>query len=193
MKKFFTMVAVAIITATSAQAQSDELKNEIGVFYGIGSISNILSIFTSSFAAAVGDKSSFFGPIGVEYFYHTSPVVALGAMATYSNCKAENEKTGKKDLKETFISVMPSAKFNWLRKDHFGLYSGLSAGVIFVTLSCENDVKKADPDAKDETKVSIAFQLTALGAEFGGSAFRGFVEAGFGEKGTLCAGLRYKF
>ena len=99
MKKFFTMVAVVLITATSAQAQSDELKNEIGVFYGIGS----------------------------------------------------------------------------------------------VTLSCENDVKKADPDAKDETKVSIAFQLTALGAEFGGSAFRGFVEAGFGEKGTLCAGLRYKF
>ncbi len=27
----------------------------------------------------------------------------------------------------------------------------------------------------------------------GGSAFCGFVEAGVGEKGLFCAGLRYKF
>jgi hypothetical protein len=32
-----------------------------------------------------------------------------------------------------------------------------------------------------------------LGVEFGSEAFRGFVEAGLGEKGEICAGLRYKF
>ena len=32
----------------------------------------------------------------------------------------------------------------------------------------------------------------SLGVEFG-SAFRGFCELGFGEKGILCAGVRYKF
>jgi hypothetical protein len=40
---------------------------------------------------------------------------------------------------------------------------------------------------------SFIFQATAVGAEFGGERFRGFVEAGVGEKGLLCAGLRYKF
>lgn len=124
MKKFLMMVSVAMMTVVNVNAQ-DGLKHEVGVFYGIGSASNVLSVITSSISAAAGNQSSFWGPIGVEYYYHVSPVVGLGA--------------------------------------------------------------------EDETLVSFMFQATALGAEFGGEQFRGFVEAGFGEKGVLCAGLRYKF
>lgn len=47
-------------------------------------------------------------------------------------------------------------------------------------------------NAQDETKSIFMFQATALGLEFGGNV-RGFVEAGVGEKGLLCAGLRYRF
>jgi hypothetical protein len=36
-------------------------------------------------------------------------------------------------------------------------------------------------------------QLTALGAEFGGQQLRGFTELGFGERGILTIGARYKF
>ena len=124
MKKFLMMVSVAMMTVVNVNAQ-DGLKHEVGVFYGIGSASNVLSVITSSISAAAGNQSSFWGPIGVEYYYHVSPVVGLGA--------------------------------------------------------------------EDETLVSFMFQATALGAEFGGEQFRGFVEAGFGEKGVLCSGLRYKF
>ena len=98
----------------------------------------------------------------------------------------------QKDLTENFITVMPSVKFNWLRKKNFGMYSALSAGVMFASVSVDGAAKNADPDAKDETVTSFMFQATALGLEFGGN-FRGFVEAGLGEKGLLCAGLRYKF
>ena len=192
MKKFLMMVLVAMMTVVNVNAQ-DELKNEIGVFYGVESASNILSVYSSMFAAAAGDKSSFWGPIGVEYYYHVSPVVGLGAVAAYAGCKAEDEKTRKDDLSETFLSFMPSVKFNWLRKKHFGMYSGLSAGVMFLSMSVNDNAKASDPDAKDETLVTFMFQATALGMEFGGEQFRGFVEAGLGEKGTLCAGLRYKF
>ena len=121
--------------------------------------------------------------MGVEYYYHISPVVALGGVAIYAGCKAEDEKTKTKDLNETFITLMPSVKFNWLRKKYFGMYSGLSAGVMFLSVSGGDE---------DESLTSFMFQATALGVEFGGN-FRGFVEAGLGEKGTLCAGLRYKF
>lgn len=192
MKKFLMMVSVAMMTVVNVNAQ-DGLKHEVGVFYGVGSASNVLSVITSSISAATGNQSSFWGPIGVEYYYHVSPVVGLGAVAAYAGCKAEDEKTHKDDLSETFITIMPSVKFNWLRKKHFGMYSGLSAGIMFISVSPNDNAKANDSNAKDETLVSFMFQATALGAEFGGEQFRGFVEAGFGEKGVLCAGLRYKF
>lgn len=191
MKKFLVMVVAAMMATVSVQAQ-DELKNEIGVFYGVESISNVLSAFSSMFSAAAGDQSSFWGPIGVEYYHHISPVVALGAVAEYAGCKAVDDKTGKNDLSETFITVMPSAKFNWLRRKNFGMYSAVSLGVMFLSVSCNESAKAADPDAKDETLATIMFHGTALGIE-GGGALRGFAELGFGEKGTICAGLRYKF
>ena len=192
MKKILVMVVAAMMATVNVNAQ-DEFKNEIGVFYGFESVSNIFSVYSSMFAAAAGDQSSFWGPVGVEYYYHVSPVVGLGAVAAYAGCKAEDEKTHKDDLSEKFITVMPSVKFNWLRKKHFGMYSGLSAGVMFLSVSANDSAKASDPDAKDETLTSFMFQATALGVEFGGEQFRGFVEAGLGEKGTLCAGLRYKF
>lgn len=186
------MVVAAMMATVSVQAQ-DELKHEVGAFYGVGSVSNLFSAITSSISAAAGDQSSFWGPIGVEYYYHVSPVVGLGAVAAYAGCKAEDKKTHKDDLSETFLTFMPSVKFNWLRKKHFGMYSGLSAGVMFLSVSANDNAKASDPDAKDETLTSFMFQATALGVEFGNEAFRGFVEAGLGEKGEICAGLRYKF
>ena len=190
MKKLFVTLCVALF---SMVAQAQDSKNEIGVFYGLGSASNLFSIITSSISAAAGDQSSFWGPIGVEYYYHVSPVIGVGAVATYAGCKAEDEKTHQDDLTETFISVMPSVKFNWLRKKHFGMYSAVSAGLMIVSVKCNDNAKAADSNAKDESLATFMFQGTALGVEFGGEQFRGFVEAGIGEKGQLCAGLRYKF
>ncbi len=196
MKKLLVMVAAAMMAVTSVNAQTDgyDTKHEVGVFYGAGSISDVLSVYSSLFSAAAGEQSSWWGPIGVEYFYHATPVVSVGGAVTYASCEAIDEKSKRKDLNESFISVMPSVKFNWLRKKNFGMYSGLSAGVMFLSLSLDSELtKEEDPDAKEETLTSFMFQITALGAEFGGTNFRGFVEAGFGEKGMLCAGLRYKF
>ena len=190
MKKIFLMVVAAMMATVSVSAQDE--KNEIGVFYGVESASNIVSYITSSFAAATGDQSAWWGPVGVEYYHHVSPVVAVGGVAVFAGCKAEDEKTKSKDLDEKFITVMPSVKFNWLRKKGFGMYSALSAGVMFASISVEGEAKAADKDAKDETITTFMFQATALGIEFGGNV-RGFVEAGVGEKGVVCAGLRYKF
>ena len=191
MKKIFVMAVAAMMATLSVNAQ--DFKHEVGVFYGFESASNVFSVVTSAISAAAGDQSSFWGPVGVEYYYNVSPVVGLGAVAAYAGCKAEDDKTHKEDLTESFITVMPSVKFNWLRKKHFGMYSALSAGAMFASVKCNDNAKAADPNAKDETVTVFMFQATALGAEFGGEQFRGFVEAGVGEKGVLCAGLRYKF
>lgn len=190
MKKIFLTLCVALL---SMSIQAQDFKHEVGVYYGAGSASDLLSIYTSVFAAAAGDQTSFWGPIGVEYYYHVTPVVAVGGVASYAGCKAKDDKTNEEDLTEKFITVMPSVKFNWLRNKGFGMYSALSAGLMFCSISCNDNAKNGDPDAKDETKTTFMFQATALGAEFGGQQLRGFVELGIGEKGLLCAGLRYKF
>ena len=181
MKKIFVMAVAAMMATLSVNAQ--DFKHEVGVFYGFESASNVFSLVTSAISAAAGDQSSFWGPVGVEYYYNISPVVGLGAVAAYAGCKAEDDKTHKEDLTESFITVMPSVKFNWLRKKHFGMYSALSAGAMFASVKCNDNAKAADPNAKDETVTVFMFQVTALGAEFGGQQFRGFVEAGAGEKG----------
>ena len=191
MKKIFVMAVAAMMATLSVNAQ--DFKHEVGVFYGFESASNVFSLVTSAISAAAGDQSSFWGPVGVEYYYNVSPVVGLGAVAAYAGCKAEDDKTHKEDLTESFFTVMPSVKFNWLRKKNFGMYSAFSAGVMFCSISCNDNAKANDPNAKDESLAAFMFQATALGAEFGGEQFRGFVEAGVGEKGVLCAGLRYKF
>lgn len=190
MKKIFVAMCVALL-CMGVQAQEE--KHEVGVFYGVGSASNVLSFVTSVWSVAAGDQASFWGPIGVEYYYNVSPGIGLGAVTAFAGCKAEDDKTHQEDLTETFFTVMPSVKFNWLRKKGFGMYSALSAGVMFCSISCNDNAKANDPNAKDETLTAFMFQATALGAEFGGQQFRGFVEAGVGEKGLLCAGLRYKF
>ncbi len=191
MKTKIFLVAAALMAAMSMSAQN-ESKHEVGAFYGIESASNIFSIYTSIFSAAAGDQSSWWGPVGAEYYYHLSPGVSLGGVLVYAGCKAKDEKTNENDLTETFITVMPSVKFNWLRKKYFGMYSALSAGIMFASVKCGDSLKNADPDAKDETLTTFMFQATALGLEVGG-ALRGFAELGLGEKGTFCAGLRYRF
>lgn len=191
MKKYLVMVIVALTVALNVNAQSDDPKDEVGVFYGFGSVSNLISDIGSAFTYSTGDQTGYWGPIGVEYYHHLSKAVAVGAVAEYAGCKWD--KTYKLDgsLKSSYITVMPSVKFNWLRKSHFGMYSGLSAGIMIATLTPTGEVKETAEDA-DETATCFMFNVTGLGAEFGG-AWRGFAELGFGEKGLICAGLRYRF
>lgn len=191
MKKFLVVMAAIMMTAMSVNAQ-DEQRSEVGVFYGTSSASNILSVFSTMFSAAVGDQSSWWGPVGVEYYYHLTPVVAVGGVGVIAGCKAIDEKTNEKDLTQTYITLMPSVKFNWLRKSGFGMYSAASAGMMISSVSIGEGVQQYDPEAEDETLATFIFNVTALGVEFGGN-LRGFAELGLGEKGVLCAGLRYRF
>ncbi len=186
MKKFM-LIAVMMVAAMSVQAQ-DEYKNEIGVSYGFGSVSNYASILFEAFTFSSSDQGGFWGPVGLEYYHHVTPVVSVGAIATIAGCnwKKSNDTTYK-NAKTTYISVMPSVKFNWLRKEHFGMYSKLAVGPIFINSSSDFNGSK-----ETQSKVKVIGQVSALGMEFG-SQVRGFAELGFGEQGILLAGIRYKF
>ena len=177
-KKILAIFALLVATLT-ASAQTEELKNEIGVYYGFGSATNIVSAIGTAFNFDNEDKKGFWGPIGVEYFYHASPVVAVGGMVSLAGCTYSSNS----NYKSTYITLMPAVKFHWLHKEHFGMYSMLAAGATF---------HHAKAGSESKNQVVFMGHVTALGVEFGGP-FRGFVEAGFGERGMLTAGVRYKF
>ncbi|MBP3767246.1 MAG: hypothetical protein J6I31_03050 [Prevotella sp.] len=188
MKKLM-LIAALVVASVSAHAQNDELKNEIGVYYGFMSASNYGWLLSGAFSAAFSSSSQdkFWGPIGVEYYHHVTPAVALGGVASIAGCQWSNDH-----LKSKYIAVMPSVKLNWLRKNHWGLYSSASAGVLIVSDKVSSDYN-GEKKVESDNSACFMFHVSALGVEAGGEAFRGFVEAGFGEKGILCAGLRYKF
>jgi hypothetical protein len=197
MKKIFLMAVAAMMATMSVQAQSDDLKQEVAVSYGWLSNSDIIDAFENIGGAMVGmttDGESYFGPISVEYFYHVKPWLGVGGIAAYGQMKENYYLMGKKDgkdgeIKNNYLTLMPAAKFEWLRKSHFGVYSKLAIGA---TLRTEKMDGKSSGDDSD-SEIHVNWQVSLLGMEFGGQQLRGFCELGTGEQGIFLAGLRYKF
>lgn len=199
MKKMIMMVAVAIMTAMSVNAQNEDLKNELSLSYGFGSISQFGDGIGEGLAL-IGtgteyDDGFILGPISVEYFRHLgNPRLAIGGFVSYSKWDSDvlrnsgsHEKLGER--KRNFFSVMPAIKWYWVNKNSFGLYSKAAAGAAFLN-STEKEFATNKKD--DSNGTYFMFQLSFIGAEFGGK-FRGFAELGVGDQGFLQAGLRYKF
>lgn len=199
MKKFMIMVAAALMTVMSVNAQSEDLKNEISVSYGAGSLSQIGDGIGESFGLIITntefDDGFILGPISVEYYRHlNNPRLAIGGIVSYSKWDSDiltkgsnQEKVGER--KRNYLAVMPAIKWYWVNNNSFGLYSKAAAGIAFLS-SSDKELKTGQ--TKDESSTIFMFQCSLLGAEVG-KQFRGFAELGFGHQGFAQIGLRYKF
>ena len=198
MKKIILMVAVAMMTATSAQAQSNgyDTKHEVAISYGIDSNSQIIDAFETIGRALVGAKfenDKFFGPISAEYFYHVKNWLGVGGIFAYGQNK-QDVMSGKDKIgesKNSYYTLMPAVKFDWLRKKYFGMYSKLAIGA---TLRNEkyNSSNNSNNDYND-SEVHVNWQASFLGIEAGSPTLRGFLELGTGEQGIILVGVRSKF
>ena len=196
MKKLLLVVA-AMMATMSVNAQSESTKQEIAVSYGWLSNSNIIDAFEDISGAMFGEKidnESYFGPLSVEYFYHLKPWLGVGGIAAYGQLKQDLYLPGKgsgKDgeIKNSYVTLMPAVKFDWLRKSHFGMYSKLAVGATLRTEKVEGD----NVTDKSDSEVHVNWQVSLLGVEAGGQQLRGFLELGTGEQGIALIGLRYKF
>lgn len=176
MKKSLLILAFALVACVSVNAQN-EWKNEIAISYGFGSFTDMNSSYLGGIFT--GKQTSYIGAFGVEYFRRPLPALGVGFVGTFSTCKWSDNSNAR----SKYFAIMPAVKYNWLNRNHFEMYSKLAIGVL---IGRESDA------GTHKTKATFAWQATAVGAEFG-SAFRGFLELGFGEQGTLVAGVRYKF
>ena len=195
MKKLMILAAM-LAAVVSANAQVEDLRHEIGITYGIGysTIGDGIGVGLSEAFTGyklTNDKS--FGSLSLEYYYHLKPRFAVGLVgcfSTFSN-DLENRETKKieGDRTRTYITVMPSLKYYWVNKDHFGFYSKLAAGVMF-----DSDSYKANGNKNSESSAYFGCQVSPVGLEAGSKNIRGMVEFGFGEQGVgALAGLKFKF
>ena len=194
-------------------------RHEIGVSVGSGTMTEIISgladFTTIGIEAAIstiitgGTTTAYYTygdehytpAISVEYYYHINKVVGLGGYVAYNGMNRDMYYTWRTDgidhkeysgkAKRSNLSIIPTAKFDWLRKEHFGLYSKAGIGVSIMH-ETQKDDKEGRTDYSD-TSVIPNIELTFIGMEAGSQTWRGFLEYGLGEQGILSAGLRYKF
>ena len=162
MKKIFVLVAVTIMGVVNVNAQSgyEDTTHEIGVSIGEMSNSKWVSVadFMGTTIFSIGtvkyENGSFTGPISVEYFYHYTPVVNLGAIAVFAQESKDIVINGDKsgDAKNTYLTVLPAAKFNWLRTKNFGMYSKLAAGLTY--MSRKEDYKKDHENWRPDDEIA---------------------------------------
>ena len=200
MKRIFVMAAVAMMATVSVNAQNENLRHEVSLSYGLGSIAQFGDGLGEGLAMAIFSDTEYddgfiLGPISVEYFRHmNNPRLAIGGFVSYSKWDSDiqkksgsHEKVGERN--RNYWSVMPAVKWYWVNKNAFGLYSKGAVGAAFLS-STEKDF--ATGKSNDDNGTYFMFQLSFIGVEFG-KQFRGFTEVGIGEQGFLLAGIRYKF
>ncbi len=201
-KNLVAALAVSAMMSAPAMAQAEELetRHEIGISYGTVPNSIWIDIVSDAIPAIFGEKHDHYkyvGPIGLEYYYHTSPLIGVGAVAVFATNNEDAYVKEKLDGHRirSYYTLMPSIKFNWLRKNNWGLYSKLAAGATLASFKDQDydDNGKLVGDRVKHNEAAFNFQVSLIGVEAGGSHARGFIELGVGEQGIALAGLRYKF
>ena len=213
----------ASLNAQAQNSGYYDTKDEVAVAVGVGSNSQIINAFSSIFSvmgealiSSMLTGGQFVGSttyenekdipaLSVEYFHHLSPGVSIGGIAAFNGtssdmyCKLRhtdgstvtNEKIGSSH--KYYFSVMPAAKFDWLRRKNFGLYSKVAVGATYASERQKQDVNGEKKEVHNDNEIRFNFQASLLGVEVGSQKFRGFAEFGVGEQGIALAGLRYKF
>ena len=182
------IISAACLLGLAANANAQLHDNEISLSYGLISSTHVSMTFGGVFQEIITggnaniDDITSTGSIGVEYMRWLGKHIAVGGAAMFENVTIKytdntpNETTG-------LISIMPAVKANWFNRNHFGMYSKGMLGVSIMT----------DKSSSDDSPVMFSAQLSPICADFGGMAFRGFVELGWGVQGLVTAGLRYSF
>ena len=204
MKKILFLAVVAMLATMSVNGQNAyaDLKHEVSISTGALSTSYVIDAFTlfgDAFeTGVVGDANynvSGHGPFALEYYYRIKEWLGVGGMLVYRNNNIKttehDEDTSVKSLESSCFSLLPAAKLDWVRKQHFGMYSKFALG--FTRRSEYIDYFDSTRGDEKRKYTHLNAQVTLLGLEAGGIHFRGFGELGFGEQGLLLVGLRYKF
>ena len=200
MKVRCLLIRIVLSSILSVHAQEqEEMRQEISISYGVAPNSIWLDAISDVVPAMFGQKSdneTRIGSLSAEYFYHTSKVVGVGAVASFSHYSEDvlSKDVLKSHRNKGYYTLMPAVKFNWLRKQHWGMYNKIALGATYAQVSDEGYSENGLKDGNKETNDDVMFNFQAsLGVEAGSNHWWGFAEFGIGEQGVGLLGVRYKF
>lgn len=220
-KLFFLSLCVAVsANLVSAQESSkgftpSENKHELRLSVSDGLTLGTTGILGNGLSDVVlGNKRSdekvtmVFG-LGYRYSIHRFRVGAdLGFAQASSKITVAGDKAPSLKDKGLNFLVLPTAEFVYFKRNLFELYGGASVGVDLIRQTeskLDDKGKPAGAKAKagaEKTKsaseknslsANLAYQVNPIAFRVGNDRIGGFMEAGFGHKGFLTAGVSLKF
>lgn len=177
-------------------------KNEVRISYGdaiafefaggfVGAISDIFS----------GDHSTTdgYGTFSVGYRYSVDRF-AFGTKLSYipltTDVRLKSSKKTDYQSKQNYFVILPTASYQYLKRNHVELYGSLGVGVAIgkATYNGETEAgKEFIKDLSSTSQTGFAFQITPIGLRVGSDVIGGFVELSYGTTGFVTAGLSTKF
>lgn len=139
-----------------------------------------------------GQKDYNIGTIAISYGYEFTPWCEfyVPVLISYTSGKLYQDMPsgdgyGEGPYNDLWVAIMPSVRFNWIRTPKISLYSRVGVG-----LGLANRYESFTTAMN--TKVSFAWHLSPIGAEFGGKNTCFFIEAGYGYAGLISMGAKFK-
>ena len=141
------------------------------------------------------EKTTMVFGLGYRYSIHRFRVGAdLGFAQASSKLALAGEKAPSIKEKGLNFLVLPTAEFVYFKRNLFELYGGASVGVDLVRQSeSKLDEKGKSASEKNSLSANLAYQVNPIAFRVGNDRIGGFMEAGFGHKGFLTAGVSLKF
>ena len=192
-RKFIAMVAAALITAVpSARAQqyNDVPVNDLHINYGYFTITQTAAVLGGVFATAFSggnadlERITSTGNITVGYEHRINNWLWLGGelggeKETLYMGKDDSGAVDKSDI--TSFCVLATAKANWLRREHFAMYSKVRLGAMYL------------PTNGTSEKLAFSPHISPVAFEAGSQSALGFLELGLGVQGVIIGGVRFRF
>lgn len=198
MKRILLAISLVLtLCGTSAFAQSSDAwtdrKNEFNFSVSGLSIPTIAETFGAVLGTAFSlgnftyDNLTIIGTFNAEYYRKLNKTFAVGGGLSYEHwmgdiMKKQNDvmvKDGRHN--SDFLSLMVGAKAFWFERGHASMYSKVIGGATGYT------------NESSPVGATYAFQVSPVAVSFGGDAWRGFVELGFGTQGIGIIGFSRRF
>lgn len=196
MKKSIIVSAIFLTFSTLVVNAQERGKHEINLTYSDGATMTVINGLADAFASALtfqkeGSKITSFGNLGLGYRNQITERIKVGGDIAFQQVQMEQSDKNKKLIgKRTsnYFMVMPTLSFSYIKTEWLDFYGSAAAGVI---LDKYTETEPNKPAVKDNT-IDFAFQVNPAGLRIG-KKLGGFVEAGFGHRGIISAGLNYRF
>lgn len=189
--------SVSVARAESKFTPSEK-KHDIRLFVSDGTTLTMTDIFGNGFSdALLGSKRSdekVIGVFGLGYRYNINRFRVggdLGFAMQTSKLSLNGQKTPSIEERKLNFLILPTAEFIYFKRNLVELYGSAAAGV---NLSREtekglNNEGKELAAKKASLTTSFAYQVNPIAVRVGNDRIGGFVEAGFGTKGFVTAGI----